>query len=76
MSLKDFIDNRDYKLLPPNTLKYKHRILIGPDPKNHQKVITGIPIIHKVTDQLVAFVEINERKINIYYNANSFATTL
>ena len=56
------MDNIDYKLLPPNTLKYKHRILIGPDPKNHQKVINGIPIIHKVTDQLVAFVEIKREK--------------
>ncbi len=44
------------------TLKFRHKILIGPDPKDSTKVLTGIPLIHNISNQLVAFVEIMRGK--------------
>jgi hypothetical protein len=61
VNLDDFI-NCDDELLPLNTRKFKHRILITGDPNDHAKVITGIPVIHNVTNQLVAFVEMRREK--------------
>ncbi|MDR4491760.1 MAG: hypothetical protein R2685_12790 [Candidatus Nitrosocosmicus sp.] len=60
VNLDDFI-TRD-ELMPPNTHKFKHRILICSDPKDTKKVLTGIPLIHNVTNQLVAWVEIKREK--------------
>ncbi|KAA2282183.1 hypothetical protein [Candidatus Nitrosocosmicus sp. SS] len=60
VNLDDFI-TRD-ELIPPNTHKFKHKILIGPDPKDTKKVLTGIPLIQNVTNQLVAWVEIRKEK--------------
>jgi len=31
---------------------------MGPDPKDSQKVIDGVPLIHNISNQLVGFVEI------------------
>jgi hypothetical protein len=59
MSLDDYFPKDE---LPPNTHKFKHRILIGPDPKDSKKVLTGIPLIHNVTNQLVAWAEIKRKK--------------
>lgn len=62
ISLDDFINTREDELLPPDTHKFKHRILIGPDPKGTKKVLTGIPLIHDVTNQFVAWVEVKREK--------------
>lgn len=63
VSLDDFINtSKDEVILPPNTHKFKHRILIRGDPKDPTKIITGIPVIHNVTNQLVAFVELKREK--------------
>jgi hypothetical protein len=62
VSLDDYITTRDELILPPNTHKFKHRILIRGDPKDPTKVITGIPVIHNVSNQLVAFVELKREK--------------
>lgn len=61
INLDDFIKSDD-EFLPPNTHKFKQRILIGQDPKYEKKVLTGIPLIHNVTNQLVAWVEIKREK--------------
>jgi hypothetical protein len=42
VSLDDFITTSDELILPPNTHKFKHRILIRGDLKDPIKVITGI----------------------------------
>lgn len=64
ISLDDCV-NRD-ELLSPNIQKFKHGILIRADPKDATEVITGIPLTHNITNQLVAFAEVRrERKINI-----------
>lgn len=44
------------------THKFKHRVLIRADPKDHTKVITGIPVIHDVSNQIVAFIELKREK--------------
>jgi hypothetical protein len=48
--------------LPPNTHRFKHRIMLAGDPKDPNKVITGIPLIHNETKQLIAFVELKWEK--------------
>lgn len=50
------------ELLPPNTHKFKHRVLIRADPKDHTQVITGIPVIHNVSNQIVAFIDLKREK--------------
>ncbi|MDR4490824.1 MAG: hypothetical protein R2685_07970 [Candidatus Nitrosocosmicus sp.] len=61
VNLDDYVCD-ELLLLPPNTHKFKHRILIGGDPKDPTTVLTGIPVIHNVTNQLVAWVEIRREK--------------
>jgi hypothetical protein len=45
-------------LLPPNSHKSKHRIIVRRDSKDYSKVLTGIPVINNETKELVAFVEL------------------
>jgi hypothetical protein len=60
-SLDDFI-NKDEQLLPPNTRKFKHKIVLRGYTLNSDNLITGIPIIHDETKELVAFVDLKWEK--------------
>lgn len=58
VSLDDYITtNVDKLLLPQNILKFKHRIPIRGRIKNSSYVITGIPMIHNETNELVSIGE-------------------
>lgn len=70
INLDDFIKRDDELLLPPNTHKFK-RILIRGDPKDPTKVITGIPVIHNETNQLIAFVELKWEKDKYLHSSSS-----
>ena len=49
----------DYvNLLPDNSHKFKHRIIVKRDSKDISKVLTGFPVINNETKELVAFVEL------------------
>lgn len=52
-SLDDYIN-----LLPDNSRKFKHRIIVTRDSKDITKVLTGIPVIDNETGELIAFVEL------------------
>lgn len=58
-TLDDYIDE---SLLLPNTRKFKHRILLRGYTKKSNNVITGIPLIHNETNELVAFVDLKWEK--------------
>ena len=47
-----------FNLLPNNTHKFKHRIIVKRDPKDFTKVLTAFPVINNKTKELVAFVEL------------------
>lgn len=44
--------------LPPNSNKFKHRIIVKRDSKDFSKVLTGIPVINIETKELIAFVDL------------------
>lgn len=44
--------------LPPNSNKFKHRIIVKRDSKDFSKVLTGIPVINIETNELIAFVDL------------------
>ena len=52
-TLDDYIN-----LLPDNSRKFKHRIIVRRDSKDFRKVLTGIPVIDNETEELIAFVEL------------------
>ncbi len=55
----------DYgNVLPDNSHKSKHRIIVKRDSVNFSKVLTGIPVINNETKELVAFVELKWEKEN------------
>ena len=56
-SLDDHIN-----LLPANSRKFKHRIIVKRDSADSSKVLTGIPVINNETKELVAFVELKWEK--------------
>lgn len=45
-------------LLPSNSHKFKHRIIVKRDSKDFSKVLTGVPVIDNETEELIAFVEL------------------
>jgi hypothetical protein len=51
-----FDDN--INLLPSNSHKFKHRIIVKRDSKDLSKVLTGVPVIDNETEELIAFVEL------------------
>lgn len=51
--LDDYIN-----LLPDNSHKFKHRIIVRRDSKDFTKVLTGVPVIDNETEELVAFVDL------------------
>ncbi|HYG00361.1 MAG TPA: hypothetical protein VD815_09725 [Candidatus Saccharimonadales bacterium] len=52
-SLDDYIN-----LLPDNSRKFKHRIIVRRDSNDFTKVLTGVPVIDNETEELIAFVEL------------------
>ena len=48
--------------LPPNSNKFKHRIIVKRDSKDFRKVLTGIPVIDIETNELIAFVDLKWEK--------------
>ena len=44
--------------LPPNSNKFKHRIIVKRDSKDFSKVLTGIPVIDIETNEIIAFVDL------------------
>jgi hypothetical protein len=52
-SLDDYIN-----LLPDNSRKFKHRIIVRRDSNDFTKVLTGVPVINNETEELIAFVEL------------------
>jgi hypothetical protein len=44
--------------LPPDSNKFKHRIIVKRDSKDFSKVLTGIPVINIETTELIAFVDL------------------
>ena len=49
-------------LLPPNSHKFKHRIIVKRDSSDFNKVLTGNPVISNETNEQVAFVELKWEK--------------
>lgn len=49
-------------VIPPNTRKFKHRIVLVR--KEDNKAITGVPLTHNETNELVAFVDIDWNATN------------
>ena len=47
----------DINLLPSNSHKFKHRIIVKRD-KDFSKVLTGVPVIDNETKEFIAFVEL------------------
>lgn len=45
-------------LLPPNSHKSKHRIIVRRDSQDFAKVLTAFPVIDNETRELIAFVEL------------------
>jgi len=58
MNLDDYTIN----LLSPNSHKFKHRIIVKRDSKDFTKVLTGYPVIHNESKQLVAWVDLKWMK--------------
>ncbi len=56
-TLDDYIN-----LLPDNSRKFKHRIIVRRDSKDFTKVLTGVPVIDNETEELIAFVELKWEK--------------
>ena len=56
-SLDDYIN-----LLPNNSRKFKHRIIVRRDSLDFTKVLTGVPVIDNETEELVAFVDLKWEK--------------
>jgi hypothetical protein len=55
----------DYvNLLPNNSHKSKHRIIVKRDSKDISKVLTSFPVINNETKELIAFVELKWKKEN------------
>ena len=55
----------DYvNLLPDNSYKSKHTIIVKRDSKDISNVLTGFPVINNETKELVAFVELKWEKEN------------
>ena len=52
-SLDDYIH-----LLPDNSHRFKHRIIVKRNSKNLGKVLTGITVINNETKELIAFVDL------------------
>ena len=50
------LDNH-INLLPSNSHKFKHRIIVKRD-KDFSKVLTGVTVIDNETEDLIAFVEL------------------
>jgi len=50
--------NEHTNLIPSNSHKSKHRIIVKRDSKDISKVLTGFPVIHNETKELVAFVDL------------------
>jgi hypothetical protein len=49
----------DYvNLLPDDSHKFKHRIIVKRDSKDISKVLTAFPVINNQTKELVAFVDL------------------
>lgn len=49
----------DYSnVLPDNSRKFKHRIIVKRDSKDFTKVLTAFPVIHNETKELIAFVDL------------------
>ena len=44
--------------LPDGSHKFKHRIIVKRDSKDLTKVLTGFPVIHNETKELIAFVDL------------------
>jgi hypothetical protein len=53
-----------FSLMPDNSRKFKHRIIVKRDSKDITKVLTAFPVIHNETKQLIAFVELKWEKDN------------
>ena len=47
-----------FRLMPDNSHKFKHRIIVKRDSKDFTKVLTAFPVIHNETKQLIAFVDL------------------
>jgi hypothetical protein len=52
------LDESTINLLPPNSHKFKHRIIVRRDSSDFSKVLTAIPIISNETNDLIAFVDL------------------
>ena len=48
----------DFNPLPDNSHKFKHRIIVKRDSKDLTKVLTGFPVIHNESKELIAFVDL------------------
>ena len=59
LTLDDYIS-----LLPDNTHKFKHRIIVKRDSEDLTKVLTGIPVINNETKELIAFVDLKWKTEN------------
>lgn len=57
MNLDDYVNS-----LPPNSRKFKHRIIVKGDSSDFTKVLTGIPLISNETNELIAFVDLKWEK--------------
>jgi hypothetical protein len=49
-------------LLPENSYKSKHRIIVKRDPNDFTKVLTAFPVINNESKELIAFVELRWEK--------------
>ncbi len=57
MTLDDYI-----QLLPDNSYKSKHRIIVKRDSTEFTKVLTAFPVIDNETRELIAFVDLKWEK--------------
>ncbi len=51
-----------FRLMPDNSHKSKHRIIVKRDSKDLIKVLTGLPVLHNETKQLILFVELKWKR--------------
>ena len=51
-------------VLPENSHKFKHRIVVKRDANDHTKVLTAFPVIDNETREVIAFVELKWEKDN------------
>ena len=51
-----------FSLMPDNSHKFKHRIIVKRDSEDFSKVLTAFPVINNETKELVVFVELKWEK--------------